>query len=317
MSKSHSSPHLFLALFFAGLVTLGIITWSFFTSLLSPVNPNVSTPLAFTVNKGDSVLTIGSNLTSSGLLRNPLSFRLAVYLEQLSGKIQAGDYQLAPNMSARTIARALTKGYRAGVTLTIPEGYRLEQIAELAESKLGIKYQDFLAASKGQEGYLFPDTYELEEGTSAQELVALLSDTWEQKLKSNKPSLNELILASIIERETLSQDEKPIVAGILQKRLVEGWPLEVDATIQYLLGKKGEWWPIPLLGDRELKSPYNSYLNKGLPPAPICNPGLDSLRAAMNPTSSPYYFYLHDKQGNIHYATTNAEHESNIAKYIY
>jgi UPF0755 protein len=92
--------------------------------------------------------------------------------------------------------------------------------------------------------------------------------------------------------------------------------LEVDATIQYMLGKKGQWWPVPLLGDRKIPSPYNTYQNTGLPPAPIGNPGLDSLSAVISPQESPYYFYLHDKSGVIRYAKTNAEHNQNISKYI-
>ena len=125
-----------------------------------------------------------------------------------------------------------------------------------------------------------------------------------------------LILASLIERETKHDAEKPIVAGIINKRLAEGWPLELDATVQYQLGKSGDWWPNTTLLDRKIKSPYNTYLNRGLPASPICNPGLVSIDAAKNPADSPYWFYLHDREGNIHYAATLEEHNQNISKYI-
>src|SRR5581483_2493272 len=118
--------------------------------------------------------------------------------------------------------------------------------------------------------------------------------------------------ASIIERETKSEEERPIVAGILLKRINAGWPLQADATIQYALGN---WDPVNA-DDLKIQSPYNTYLNTGLPPTPICNPGLSSINAAKNPTQSNYWYYLHDKDGQIHYATTIDEQNANIAKYL-
>ncbi|MEI6690211.1 MAG: endolytic transglycosylase MltG [bacterium] len=299
-------------------VILGFALWSYLNYLLSPINPSNANLVTFVVDRGDNVAHVGAGLTQSGLIRSSLAFRLAVYLEKVGDKLQAGEYQLAKNQSVRSISNALTRGIATDNILTIPEGYRLEQIGETVESKLAIKYSDFILASKGQEGYLFPDTYAFGKETTAQEIITKLRSTWDSKVAtlSRTPTYDEVILASILERETLTNTEKPIVAGILKKRLAEGWALEVDATIQYMLGKKGGWWPIPLLGDRKLKSAFNTYLNQGIPPSPICNPGLVSLAAIISPEQSPYYFYLHDKQGNIHYAATNAEHESNIAKYI-
>ena len=317
MNSRKSKRLVSLAILVLVLLSIGLGVWLYLTTLLSPVNPCKATPTTFTIEHGDSSKKIGDKLTASGLVHSQLAFRLAVYLEKVGGKIQAGEYALAPNMSARVIATTLTRGI-SDTSLTIPEGYRLEQIGEAAETKLGIKYSDFLSAAKGQEGYLFPDTYALSKTVTASELVSKLRSTWDAKVSSlpHTPTHDEVVLASILERETLTDAERPIVAGILKKRLDEGWALEVDATIQYMLGKKGEWWPVPLLGDRTIKSPFNTYLNKTLPPAPICNPGLVSLAAIESPTDSPYFFYLHDKSGNIHYAATNAEHESNIAKYI-
>ncbi|MBI4033134.1 MAG: endolytic transglycosylase MltG, partial [Candidatus Blackburnbacteria bacterium] len=139
-------------------------------------------------------------------------------------------------------------------------------------------------------------------------------------------------LASIVERETLTDEERPIVAGILLKRLEAGWPLQADATLQYAIAsvnctlrketsaaqsvKCEDWWPIPSSEDKKIKSLYNTYLNRGLPPGPIANPGLSSIKAVVSPQDSPYWFYLHDGNGKIHYAKTSEEHAENIRKYL-
>lgn len=270
---------------------------------------------SFVIEKGESVIAIANHLKTAGLIRSPLYFRLVVKTQSLS--LQAGSFSLSPTSTPSQLALQLTKGYGVEINLTIPEGFRREQIAEVVEQKLGIKSSNFLAAAPLKlEGYLFPDTYSFAKDASVEDVVATLRTNFDQRTASLKLSPSDVVLASILERETLSDAEKPIVAGILSKRLKEGWPLEVDASIQYIMGNSKEWWPIPLLGDRARKSPYNTYLNKGLPPTPIGNPGLTSLKAVISPESSPYYFYLHDKSGTIHYAATNAEHEANVDKYI-
>jgi len=129
-----------------------------------------------------------------------------------------------------------------------------------------------------------------------------------------------LTLASIVEREGRTAEDRPVIAGILLKRLKEGWALETDATIQYLLGYQSEqktWWKKAIFNsDKEIKSPYNTYKNTGLPPAPIASPGLESLRAVANPTPSNYWFYLHAPDGSVHYGATFEEHQENISRYL-
>jgi len=131
-------------------------------------------------------------------------------------------------------------------------------------------------------------------------------------------------IASLVERETRSEAERPVVAGILLKRLKAGWPLQVDAAVQYAVAGVNcsrfdpacQWWPSLTKEDLMINSPFNTYKFKGLPPAPIANPGLSSLEAAFSPEESDYWFYLHDGQGQIHYAKTLAEHQENIQKYL-
>jgi UPF0755 protein len=282
-------------------------------SLSSPVSTS-SSLREFEIEKGTSVAQIGANLQKSGLIKSSLMFQLVVKQAGLRSKIQAGIYQLSPNLSTLEVARSLTHGLTKEQKLTIPEGYRVEQIADLASSQLGISRPDFLISANGLEGQLFPDTYFLPEGITASELVNILHTNFTTKVGAFDPET--IILASLVERETRGTDEKPIVAGILKKRLVAGWPLELDATIQYQLGNSKNWWPDTTLLDRKIPSRYNTYLNKGLPPTPICNPGLTSINAVKNSQASPYWFYLHDRVGNIHFAKTSAEQNQNIQTFI-
>lgn len=299
LTAAHSlARYSLLALFAAG-VYLYFLT-------LPPSHSSVSS--SFEVSRGDSVTKIAHDLESFGLLRSPLYFRYLVRRQNLV--LQAGLYQLSPSLSPQDLALTLTKGLAVDKKITIPEGYRSEQIAQAA----GLPLQDFLSAAKGLEGQLFPDTYFVKEGITASELVTLLRANFTKKLGS--VDRETLILASLLERETKGLPEKPVVAGILKKRLSAGWPLELDATIQYIVGHPGDWWPDTTLADRARISPYNTYLHPGLPPAPIGNPGLAAIRAVQNATASPYWFYLHDKTGVIHYAETSDQHNQNIAKYI-
>jgi UPF0755 protein len=272
-----------------------------------PVSSDASVQ-SFEISKGQSVRSVADSLKSAGLIKSPLYFRLLVRQQKLT--IQAGVFQLSPSLSPAEIAQTLTKGLAVDVKITIPEGYRSEQIAETA----GLPVKDFLLAAKGLEGQLFPDTYYVKEGITASELVIIMHDNFVKKVGTVDKST--LILASLVERETKGDAEKPIVAGILQKRLSAGWALELDATVQYVLGKPGNWWPNTTLLDRKMPSPYNTYIHQGLPPAPIGNPGLESIKAVQNAVSSPYWFYLHDREGTIRYGATLEEHNQNIAKYI-
>jgi UPF0755 protein len=129
-----------------------------------------------------------------------------------------------------------------------------------------------------------------------------------------------MVLASLVEREGRTAKDRPVIAGILLRRLKADWPLQVDATLQYALGYQASdktWWKKELTDDdKKINSPYNTYMNTGLPPQPICNPGMESIQAAIYPTSSEYWYYIHDPTGAVHYARTIAEHEANVAKYL-
>lgn len=287
----------------------------FVKNLVLPLDPKNGTTQEFEIKKGESVKSVAGRLQADRLVRSSFGFRIAVKQSGLDSNIQAGVYQLSPAMSSHEIAKALTRGLK-DVRVTIPEGYRIEQIAETVQSALGVPEKDFVAAAASQEGYLFPDTYFLAQGTAAGKVIETMRDTFTKKTAGMTPSQEDIVLASLVERETKGDAEKPVVAGILKKRLAAGWPLQLDATIQYIAGNKGEWWPNTTLLDRQRPSAYNTYLHQGLPPSPICNPGLESIKAVLSPETSDYWYYLHDREGKIHYAKTIEEHNSNIEEFI-
>lgn len=284
---------------------LALVIYLYCVTLPATNSSNLQT---FAVTKGETASVIASHLYQSGLIRSPLYFRYLVRRDNLT--LQAGVYQLSPSTSTQAIAESLTKGRSEDKKLTIPEGFRLEQIATVA----GLDPKEFLRSARGLEGQLFPDTYFVPEDLTPDGLVKIMHDNFLTKV--GQLDHDTLVLASLVERETRGDNEKPLVAGILKKRLEAGWPLELDATIQFALGTSREWWPKTTLLDRKVISPYNTYLHRGLPPEPICSPGLASIRAVQNAVASPYWFYLHDSRGDIHYATTNSEHSVNIDKFL-
>lgn len=275
------------------------------------------------IEKGSSATQIGNKLQSEGLIRNALVFKLYLRVTGQTNKLQAGEFRLSPSFTLFETIDTLFKG-PVELWVTIPEGLRREEIAQKFKSALGKDeafVAEFLTASKGQEGRLFPETYLFPRDASAVSIVKRMTDTFTSKtgsLKNNSGlSLDQVVvLASIVERETKTDAERPMVAGILMNRLNADWPLQVDAAVQYAVGTSKNWWPILTLDDLSIKSAYNTYKNSGLPPAPIANPGLSSIKGVMNPTENDYWYYIHDTKGTIHYAKTLSEHNANISKYL-
>jgi UPF0755 protein len=229
-------------------------------------------------------------------------------------------------MTAKDVALALTHGTE-DVWVTIPEGWRSEEIAAVVSKDLDIPEAEFLSAVR--EGYMFPDTYRFPKTATAGAVAEELRDNFDKKVPESIRSKAQtvgltfnqaIVLASLVEREGKSDIDRPVIAGILLNRLNKDWPLQVDATLQYIAGyqpKEKTWWKKELTDtDKLIESPYNSYKNPGLPPKPIANPGLSAILAVLNPKKTDYMFYLHDPTGTIHYAKTLEEHEANIAKFL-
>ena len=280
----------------------------------------------FVVKNGEGTSVLSQRLQKEGLIRNTFIFRLYLKLTGLDKQIQAGSFKLSPEQSVKEISLALTRG-RLDKWITIIEGLRKEEIAATLEKDFDIDREKFLRAAR--EGELFPDTYLIPVGADEEKILAILdknfkkkfSDDLRTKATNNGFTQKEVLtLASIVEREARSKEERPVIAGILIKRWREGLSIAADATIQYALGYSNEeksWWRKNLTEeDLKINSPYNTRLKTGLPPAPICNPGLASIKAVVSPGESSYYFYLHDVDGKVHYARTFEEHQQNIRKYL-
>jgi UPF0755 protein len=285
--------------------------WGWWTAATSPLSSS-SVPIQFVIAKGDGIREISRNLKTREIIRDQVAFFLLVKKLGLETKIQAGNYQLSPSMSAEEIARKLTVGTE-DIWITIPEGWRLEEIKDFLISK-GIEGFTLPPA----EGRYFPDTYLVPKEISGDDFLRLMQDNFSRKVKLSLTD-EQLIIASMIEREARSEEDRPLVSSVIHNRLKAGMALDIDATVQYAIGKTKEdgWWKKELTAeDLKFKSPYNTYINPGLPPGPICNPGLSSITAAVNPAKTDYYFYLSDSAGKMYFAKTLAEHHQNIAKYL-
>jgi len=298
-------------------------------NMLQPVNPEVAETTIFVVPKGQSITKIGERLTEAGLLRHPLVFRFVVSKEQAQSKIQAGSFELSPSMTPEELIAEMTKG-TDDVWMTLLEGWRREEMAEsLAELDLpNYDEEEFLTLTEDKEGYLFPDSYLIQKSIDTEDIVDLLTSTFDKKVKvgladeiaaSGKPLDELVVMASLLEREARGEQQMKTVAGVLWNRMDIGMALNVDATLQYIKGYdrvQQQWWVTPLAVDKERVSPFNTYTNAGLPPSPICNPGLEALTAAMEPASTEYLYYLHDPEGGIHYGKTLPEHNANVQQYL-
>lgn len=322
----------FLILIFLALILLvgGFFWWE--RNLEAPSNDTTLTD--FLITKGSSATVIANKLKTAGLIKDALAFRLYVQVTGKAKKIPSGEFRLSPSYSLFKIVEELIKG-PVEIWVTVPEGLRREEIAAkfmTALEKDESFRQEFLNLTVGKEGHLFPETYLFPKEVTATKIVEKMEATFDKKIDSemraemtqNLGLEKTLILASLVERETKTDTERPTVAGILLRRLEIGMPLQLDATVQYAIAtnkcknqSECSWWPSTTLEDRKIDSRFNTYKYAGLPPNPIANPGLSSIKAVINPQESDYLYYLHGKNGEIHFAETLEEHNSNIKKYIY
>src|SRR3989344_3136203 len=294
--------------------------WQFQTSSVSS-DESVKTVI---IPKGASVGEIATQLKKENLIKSELTFKLLARQNGLGDKLQAGTFQLSPAMSTIQIMEILSKG-ADDIWVTLIEGWRVEEMASEIAKNFEDNSESFV--TNAEEGYMFPDTYLFPKDSTVEFIAKTLRNTFneryseELKVKIRKQGLSDkegVILASLVEREGRSDKVRTEIAGILLKRLNIGMKLDVDATVQYALGYQSaekSWWKRHITKeDKEIKSPYNTYKNPGLPPAPICNPSLSSLEAVANANpNTQYLYYYHDSKGNSHYGKTLEEHLENVA----
>jgi UPF0755 protein len=313
-------------------------------------SPVSSTPerISLTVRPGESAAAVGDDLQQHGLIRSALMFRWEVESSGLGGKLGAGEYELSPSMSTREIVAVLVRGAVShGTRITVLEGWRAEQVAQRLEElqlaqadqilrlvktprEQGLQPAD--AAADSLEGYLFPETYELDPKATPVQMVATMlrefdrrfDDGLRRQAASHGMSVNQAVtLASIIEREAAKPSERALISSVYHNRLAAGMKLAADPTVQYAVANLdlksalgyGFWKRELTADDLKIDSPYNTYLVTGLPPGPVCSPGLESLQAAVNPSDSTYLFFVARGDGTHAFAETPQEHQANVQRF--
>jgi UPF0755 protein len=310
-------------------------------------------PVSFSIAPGETADSIATNLAAAGLLNDTELFGNYVRYHGLDSGLEAGDFLLSPQMSIPELANALTEGVLREVDVRLLEGWRMEEMANYLATvnAAQINADDFLAITQRQtpfdlsgydfltslppeatlEGFLFPDTYRVPPDADAAYLVDKMLQNFGNRVT---PAMRQaygfygltvqeaVTLASIVEREAVVHEERPLMAGVFLNRLGQAMKLEADPTVQYALGYQadtGKWWKNPLyLDDLAFDSPYNTYVAPGLPPGPIANPGLAALQAVAEPTQTDFIFFVVDctapTPGSHIFSVTYEEHLANVQR---
>lgn len=297
-----------------------------------------------TVPIGQSVAMIAHSLEQQGVIRSAMAVR--GYLRLTRQSIQAGSYTLTKEASSLENIEPLLRGAVAEQSITLPEGLRIAEIARRLAAAGIVSADALLAAAVYDpthqslpvsttlktgtllEGFLFPDTYRFHRSTPALAVVDRLLETYRERTAALKPTYDQLILASIVEREAKFDEDRSLIAGVYTNRLRLGMALQADPTVQYAQANAlcteafdrchlEDWWSPPAPADLlSLDSPYNTYRVTGLPPGPISNPGLASIEAAVHPAVHQFFYFVTDAEGHAHFAQTLAEHNANVARYL-
>lgn len=308
---------------------------------------NDSTTRRFQVERGETGASIAERLEREGLIKSALAFRLRARGEGVDVRFEAGEYELSPSMRPSEIMQKLQRGRFPSQQLTIPEGFRIAQMADAVEAQRAGGRAEFLLAvrnakpdgpffadrpsDQGIEGYLFPDTYQLDRDTSAAKLVDTMLRDFAGKMspdtvrRARERGLNvhQLVtLASIVEREAVVPTERPTIAGVFLNRLRRDIPLQADPTVQFALRPTNDpppdglyWKRVLTATDLKVDSPYNTYARKGLPPGPICSPGLAAIQAVVDAPASDFLYFVAKPDATHAFAKTLTEHNQNVAKY--
>ncbi|GED19209.1 endolytic transglycosylase MltG [Kurthia gibsonii] len=328
-----------------------ISSYFYISNALKPVDSDNKKAVKIELPIGSNIDTISQTLEDKGVIRNAKIFKYYTKFKNASG-FQAGTYQIPPSMSIDDIIKSLKTGkvYRkADLQITIPEGLTLDQMGNIIAKNTDYTSKEFMKLVTNEkfikemkakypetvtkdingkdiryklEGYLYPSTYDFfTKKPTLEEIVEKMIAQTDAIVRSYEPQLKELgmtpheflTFASLLEREATAQTDRETIASVFNNRIEQGMPLQTDPTVLYALGEHKDR---VLYKDLEVKNPYNTYLNKGLPPGPIANAGRASLDATVDPAKTKYLYFVADKDGNNHFAETYVEHQNNVAKYI-
>jgi len=303
-------------------IIAGAVGWVRFTHIVP-----VEGPAAYVdVHPGDSVTAVSQRVFAVGMTSSPQALRWYWWLRR-GPSLREGRYALEGLGNMEALYQLLASGSRLSVRVTFPEGYTVQQMAARLEEQAGITADNFVKAARDDqgkllEGHLFPDTYEFLYAGDATDVVARMlgrfadvvpSDWGAQAAKRGLTGDRLVTVASIVEREAKYDADRPLVASVIFNRLAKKMLLQLDTTLGYVLPSHNGFYTYAEL---KYKSPYNTYLHPGLPPTPICNPGLASLNAAAHASASTYYYFLAKPDGHCVFARTYAEHTRNIGLYL-
>jgi len=333
MKDSGKEPPIFRLVFIifpAVVIVVFLVSFSYF--LLKPVE--INNPVIVEIQQGASLNTIAQDLYESGIITDIQKFKLLVRFMNLSKKIRSGEYEFTGRVTPLMVLKFITRGLVKKYNIIIPEGFTVNQIVQLlVEKGLGkeegfrkiLADEEFLKnwglEERGVEGYLFPDTYTFFKGMSEREMLDTMiknffkkipQDAERQAQRNNLTLYDAIILASIVQKETYRKDEMPVVAGVFYNRLRKGIPLQADPTVIYGIPDfSGDLKK----SDLKIKSPYNTYIHRGLPPGPICNPGIDAINAVLNPANVPYLYFVSKNDGSHEFSVTLKEHNKKVGIY--
>jgi UPF0755 protein len=323
-------------------------------------DPVVQTPAGadkslrpFSIEQGETAMTVSTRLQEEGLINDAELFRLYMRYHGVDQRLAAGNFELAASMTMPEIAERLQRPQVEEIVVTVPEGMRAEEVADLLNVRGIMDGEAFLSMVRGGsataralgdypfvsdgltslEGYLFPDTYRLPARATPGDLIQRMLDNFGQRVspevlapatQAGRGLPQVITMASIVEREAQRADERPLIASVYWNRVsgacsaeTGGAYLQADPTVQYAAGRPGEWWwkPPSVEAYQQVQSPFNTYLRPGLPPGPIASPGLSAIQAAASPATTNYCFFLAMGDGSHVFASTLAEHQANIARY--
>jgi UPF0755 protein len=308
--REHANRRTTFILLFAGMFSIGAYVFVIQPPDSFPTGELVSIP------SGESLHAIAETLKANGVIRSPLTFQALVMILGRERGARAGDYLFKEPTDVWSVARAISVGAFGlePIRIRIPEGATTKEMAAIFDERLQrFDPSRFLEKATPKEGYFFPDTYFFLPNANEDTVIDTMSQDFDEQLSKIRPAIASsthsfadiVTMASILEREARNPEDRRLIAGVLWNRIARGMALQVDATFLYTIGK-GSF--DLTMKDLTSDSPYNTYVNKGLPPTPIGSPSLDSILAAANPTKSDYLYYLADKHGVTHYSKTYAEH---------
>ena len=321
-------------------IVAAIVAFAGYNMAGSPVDSGDNTKISVVIDEGSSTETIGETLKGKELIKNVTVFKLKSKMSGNDGEYRPGVYSLSKSQSMEEIMDVIVSGESSVARFTIPEGYTIKQTMDVLVKKGLVTEEDFMNEVRNGdfdyrflegapsddtrlEGFLYPDTYEVFKNAKVHDIInrmlsrfdTLVTDDYYEKAEQMNMDIREIVtVASLIERETKVPDERSRVASVIYNRLDKDMKLQIDASIQYILDEPKQYL---LYSDLEVESPYNTYLNAGLPPGPICSPRIECIEAALNPedTNFIYYVMAPELDGHHNFSETAAEFEKNKAAY--